>query len=149
MEILGIESKSWKLMQIGVVVRDMNKAVERLESFGFGPFASWPLPPDAKVLYRGKPSLLDIKVSMANLGDVQLELIQPTEKESLHKEFLDEKGEGIQHVLFGVDDVDKELAALSEKGASIVLKATLPSGGTIAYVDLNVGGLVVELVQKS
>jgi methylmalonyl-CoA/ethylmalonyl-CoA epimerase len=149
MEILGIQTQSWKLMQVGVVVRDMDKTVERLQCFGFGPFESRTLPPDREEWYRGKPFLGKVKISMATLGDVQLELIQPAEGESLHKEFLDEKGEGIQHVMFGVNDFEREVAALTEKGASIVLKAKMPNSRSIAYLDLNVGGLVVELVQKS
>jgi methylmalonyl-CoA/ethylmalonyl-CoA epimerase len=149
MEIHEIQSQSWKLMQVGVVVRNLDKAVERLQSFGFGPFESSPLAPNRQEWYRGKPFLLDVKISKAKLGDVQLELIQPTDGESLHKEYLDEKGEGIQHVMFGVNDFEKEVAALTEKGASVVLKAIMPGGRTIAYVDLNVGGLVVELVQNS
>jgi methylmalonyl-CoA/ethylmalonyl-CoA epimerase len=149
MEVSGIQPQSWKLKQVGVVVRDLDKAVTRLQSLGFGPFESRILPPKREEWYRGKPFLVDVKISMANLGDVQLELIQPTQGESPHKQFLDEKGEGIQHVMFGVDDFEKEVAALTEKGASVVLKAIMPGGRTIAYVDLNVGGLVVELVQNS
>lgn len=149
MEIRGIQSQSWELKQIGIVVRNMDKAVERLQAFGFGPFESRTLPPDREEWYRGKPFLGKVKISMAKLGNVQLELIQPTESESLHKEFLDEKGEGIQHVMFGVNDFEGEVATLIEKGASVVLKAKMPNGRSIAYVDLNVGGLVVELVQKS
>ena len=68
---------------------------------------------------------------------------------TLRKEFLDKKGEGIQHVMFGVNDFEREVAALTEKGASVVLKANMPGGRSIAYLDLNVGGLVVELVQNS
>jgi methylmalonyl-CoA/ethylmalonyl-CoA epimerase len=149
MEVSGIQPQSWKLKQVGVVVRDLDKAVTRLQSLGFGPFESRTLPPKREEWYRGKPFLVDVKISMANLGDVQLELIQPTQGESPHKQFLDEKGEGIQHVMFGVDDFEKEVAALTEKGASVVLKAIMPGGRTIAYLDLNVGGLVVELVQNS
>ena len=77
MEISDIKSQSWKLMQVGVVVRDMDKAVERLQSFGFGPFEARTLPPDREEWYRGRPFLGKVKISMAELGDVQLELIQP------------------------------------------------------------------------
>jgi hypothetical protein len=149
MEIRGVQSQSWELKQVGVVVRDMDKAVDRLQSLGFGPFESRTLPPDREEWYRGKPFLGKVKISMAKLGNVQLELIQPVESQSLHKEFLDEKGEGIQHVMFGVNNFESEVATLTEKGASVVLKAKMPNGRSIAYVDLNVGGLVVELVQKS
>jgi len=78
---------------------------------------------------------------MAKWGDVQLELIEPPEGESLHKEFLDSKGEGIQHVMFAVDDFGKEVKALTEKGAEIVLQAKMPGGSDIAYLDLKAGDI--------
>ena len=149
MEISGIQSQSWKLGQIGVVVRDMDKAVERLQGFGFGPFKDWVLPPDREEWFRGRPFLGPVKISVADVGGMQLELIQPDGEEGLHREYLDEKGEGIQHLMFTVADIEKEVAALTEKGADVVLKANMPGGRSIAYVDLNVGGLVVELVQRS
>ena len=86
---------------------------------------------------------------MAQVGDVQLELIQPLEEKSVHGEFLDSKGKGIQHIMFSVEDFDKEIARLSEGGAIELLRAKLPGGPELAYLDLNVGGIIVELVQQS
>lgn len=149
MENSGIQSPSWKLGQIGVVVRDMDKAVERLQSYGIGPFKDWVLPPDREEWFRGKPFHGPVKIRVTDVGGMQLELIQPDGEEGLHKEYLDEKGEGIQHLMFTVADIEKEVAALTAKGADVVLNANMPGGRSIAYVDLNVGGLVVELVQRS
>jgi methylmalonyl-CoA/ethylmalonyl-CoA epimerase len=143
-----IDSQSWKIMQIGVVVRDREKTVKLLEALGFGPFETRILPPDREEWYRGKPFKASASISMAKWGDVQLELIEPPPGESVHKEFLDSKGEGIQHVMFAVDDFAKEVKALTEKGAEIVLQAKMPGGRQIAYVDLKAADIVVELVQK-
>lgn len=141
-------TQSWEIMQVGVVVRDMDKAIKRLSSLGIGPFESRLLPPDREEWYRGKPHKGNVKISMAQVGDVQLELVQPVEGESVHKEFLDSKGEGIQHVMFAVKDFDKEVARLTKEGAIELLRAKMPGGRGIAYFDLNVGGIIVELVQK-
>ena len=141
-------SQSWELTQVGVVVRDMDRAVERLSSLGIGPFESRLLPPDREEWYRGKPHKGNVKINMARIGNVELELVQPVEGESVHKEFLDSKGEGIQHVMFGVDDFDSEVARLTKGGASELLRAKMPGGRGIAYLDLNVGGIIIELVQK-
>ena len=143
-----IDIQSWKLMQIGVVVRDLEKTVKLLEAIGIGPFDTRILPPDRQEWYRGKPFKASARISMAQWGDVQLELIEPPEGESLHKEFLDSKGEGIQHVMFAVDNFEKDVNALTKKGAEIVLQAKMPGGREIAYLDLKVGDILVELVQK-
>ncbi len=148
MELSEIRSKNWELMQVGVVVRDMGESTARLETLGFSPFAARVLPPDREEWFRGEPFHGPVKISMADWGDVQLELIQPMGDEGLHKEYLDEKGEGIQHVMFAVDDFDKEIAELTAKGCEVVLRANMPTGRRIAYVDLKAGGLFVELVQK-
>ena len=50
--------------------------------------------------------------------------------------------------MFAVDDFDKEVAELTAKGCEVVLNANMPNGRRIAYVDLKVGGLFVELAQK-
>ena len=37
---------------------------------------------------------------MFKMGSLEIELIQPLEGQSPHKEFLDSKGEGIHHIAF-------------------------------------------------
>ena len=142
------ETQSWKITQVGVVVRDVEKVVERLSSLGIGPFEPKALPPDRKEWFRGKPMDAEFNIQAARIGDVELELIQPVSGESPHKEFLETKGEGIQHVMFAVDDFSETVARLTEKGAGELLRAKFPGGGGVAYLDLNVGGIIVELVQK-
>lgn len=148
MDTSELRGKNWKLQQIGVVVRDMDESIGRLQALGFGPFAERTLPPDREEWFRGERFQPPVKISMAEAGDVQLELIQPTGDRGPHREYLDEMGEGIQHVLFVVDDLDKEIAELTAKGAEVVLRADMPNGRRIAYVDLKVGGLVLELAQN-
>ena len=146
---MATETQSWKIRQVGVVVKDMEKAVKRLESMGIGPFETMTLPPDREEWYRGQPHKAKVKISMAQLGDVQLELIQPLEKKSVHGEYLEEKGEGIQHVMFSVKDLDKVTSGLVEEGAVELLRARFPGGPELAYLDLNVGGIVFELMAQS
>jgi methylmalonyl-CoA/ethylmalonyl-CoA epimerase len=139
-----------KLAHVGIVVRDMDKAVERLESLGIGPFKAISLPPATeKPLLRGKPYVAKVKGLIGKIGEVEIELFQPIEGESPHKEFLDSKGEGIHHIAFGLDDVDdfdKEVAKLTEQGASVVLGGRWQGGGS-AYFDSGVGGIILELIQ--
>lgn len=129
------------------MVKDLDKVVERLRSLGIGPFTSMHIPDDAEQWFRGKPLNAKFKISGAKLGEVMLELIQPVEGKSPHQEFLDSQGEGIQHIAFAVDDLDREVTKLTKKGVSILLSANLPKV-RVAYLDLGVGGLVIELMQE-
>jgi len=143
----AVESPFSRLIQVGVVVKDLDKAVERLSSLGIGPFTPMLLPPDAEQWFRGKPLDAKFRISGARLGEIILELIQPVEGESPHQEFLDSKGEGIQHIAFAVDDLDREVAKLTKQGVSIQLSANLRDV-RVAYLDLGVCGLIIELIQR-
>ncbi len=144
---IAVESPFSRLIQVGVVVKDLDKAVERLSSLGIGPFTPMLLPPEAEQRFRGKPLDAKFKISGARLGEIVLELIQPVEGESPHQEFLDSKGEGIQHIAFAVDDLDREVAKLTKQGVSVLLSANLRDV-RVAYLDLGVGGLIFELIQR-
>lgn len=139
---------SWQLTQVGVVVKDVKKVSERLEFLGIGPFEEMKLPPDRKELFRGEPALADAKILAAPLGGVQLELVQPLAEKSPHREYLEAKGEGIQHIMVMVDDIEKEIQRLTDKGCTLLLDIRMPGGVHGAYIDLHAGGIIVEMFQK-
>ncbi len=138
-----------RLIHVGIVVRDMNKTIERLTALGIGPFKPRILPLDAREKYRGKPFIPSqrVAIQITHIGNVELELIQPISGESPHQEFLDEKGEGIQHLGFMVDNLAEQVNHLTAEGSSILLTSQFKGGGGVAYLDLNIAGLIVELVQ--
>ncbi len=143
-------SSSWKLKQIGLVVKDMDRALERFSQLGFGPFSPKILPPGVKEWVKGKPTRADVKVMATTLGNVELELCQPVSGDSPHQDYLNSKGEGIQHVLFAVEDLQKEIDRLTGLGCSVLLRARFgdeESSGGLAYVDLDASGFIVELAQ--
>jgi len=144
-------SSSWKLKQIGLVVKDMDRAVQRFSVLGFGPFNSKILPPGAKEWVKGKPTRVDVKVKATMVGNVELELCQPVSGDSPHQDYLDSKGEGIQHVLFTVENLQKEIDRLTRLGCTVLLRASFgdeEGSGGLAYVDLDASGLIVELAQS-
>jgi methylmalonyl-CoA/ethylmalonyl-CoA epimerase len=137
-----------KVFQVGLVVRDHDKTIERLSLLGIGPFYDKILDPERKEWFRGQPMNARFKISGAKMGDIELEVIQPVSGDSPHKEYLENQGEGIQHIACVVDDIEKEIDRLTKLGVSVLLRAKRPEGGGIAYLDLDAGGLIVELVQK-
>ena len=117
--------KLGKLSHIGIVVRDLDKAVDYYSSvFGLGPFRTdvYELKP---FMYRGKPANARVKAAIAYSGSVFIELVEVLEGETPHTEFLKEKGEGIQHVAFLVRDLDQKLEELGKSGIEPVMQYRL------------------------
>ena len=137
-----------KIDQVGVMVRDMDKALDYYQSLGIGPFEGSDATAINRVVY-GKPAD-DVKnlARMAKMGQVQFELLQPISGQSVQREFLDRHGEGINHLGFFVDDLDKEVAKLEKKGFKVISSGKYVDGGGFAYFDTDkVGGVLFELVQ--
>jgi methylmalonyl-CoA/ethylmalonyl-CoA epimerase len=138
-----------QMMHVGMVVKDMSKAIERFTALGIGPFKPRILPADAQETYRGKPFFpaKRVTIQITQIGNIELELIQPIDGESPHREFLEQKGEGIQHLGFIVKDLDSDIQRLTGEGSTILLTSQFKGGGGVAYLDLDAAGLIVELVQ--
>ena len=141
-------TENWVLTQVGVVVKDVEKVVERLSELGIGPFDKMVLPPEREEYFREKRMYAEFDIRGTRMGNVQLELIQPLEGDSPHKEFLETKGEGIQHVMYQVDNLEETVKELTDKGVEVLLRAKFPGGRGVAYVDLGVSNIVIELSQK-
>ena len=138
-------------IQIGIIVRDMDRAVEYYKSLGIGPFKSLPgLVHKSRTRY-GKPIGVDafkVKIRVANMGSVQIELIEPDENARIWREFLETRGEGIQHLGFFVDDIEKETEEMERKGLSAIFTSRYQDGGGASYFDTGkVGGVLLELLQ--
>ncbi|MBA7562673.1 hypothetical protein ES708_04326 [subsurface metagenome] len=134
--------------QVGIIVRDMEKTIEYYSSFGVGPFKPLNVTAVQRMLY-GKP-VSDVKniVRFAQMGRVQIELIQPVGKGTANQEFLDRRGEGINHLGSFVVDLDKEVAKLTAKGFKVIQSGKFLGGGGFAYFDTDkVGGVLFELIQ--
>jgi len=65
-----------KLTHVGIVVKDIDKAIDYYRSvFGIGPFRKMEIPVTKGEL-RGKPYHPTLKLAFAPLGDFQLELMK-------------------------------------------------------------------------
>jgi methylmalonyl-CoA/ethylmalonyl-CoA epimerase len=124
--------------QVCLVVKDAQLVAENYWNIlGIGPwsFFDWTSPLVYDYWVRGKPSWARVKLGLAQVGDVEFELVEHIEGDSIYKEFLDEHGEGLHHVNFLVDDVDRAAAELEKEGFP-----SLQSGrfldGAYNYVDV-------------
>lgn len=140
------------ITQVAWVTDDV-EATEALlrEQFGSGP---WTRIPDVHFgpehcTYRGKPADFTVHVSLAYLGDLQLELIQPVSGESIYTDFLAENRPGLHHVCFEVDDLAAARSRAERAGLQVVQSGSMMDGAMeFAYVDgSSAGAPYVELAR--
>lgn len=127
----GVQLK--RLVQIGIVVADRDRTTQLLTSlFGIGPFrfVEWPDRPESKYYYRGAEEHIRLKQAFVQLGDVEVELIQPLEGHNGYRDFLDQTGGGIHHVLFEVPDIDPVIQELAKSGVTVLQSGTGIRPGT-------------------
>ena len=131
------------ISQIGIVVRDMTRAVAFYEST-----------PD-KYWFKGTPSHMRLRQGKAMLGGIELELVQPLEGESPFHEFAATQGEGLHHIAFNTEDFDGMVRKFQEAGFQSLLlaEAYVPTyQGTVRACHFDtraVGGVIFEVVWKS
>ena len=92
-----------------------------------------------------------VKVAFMPCGDSELELLESTEPDGPIARFIEKNGPGIQHVAIRVDDIDKALEELKEKGVRLIDQTPRygAGGARIAFVHPKAtGGVLLELTQR-
>ena len=82
--------------------------------------------------------------------NVQIELIQPNGVKSTWQDFLDEHGEGIHHIAFGVKGMDGKIKDCEALGMKCVQRGKYgDGGGEYAYLDASADlKCIVELLES-
>ena len=144
--------KANQFLQVCVVVNDLQKAMERYWNlFGIGPWRIYNYAPPylTNTTVRGAEVTFSMKLAVAQIGAVEWELVEPMEGPSIYKEFMAQKGEGLHHVAFDVDDFDEAVSALAGDGISIQMSGTTQAGNSFAYMDTEKDiGAIVELFKR-
>ncbi len=92
-----------------------------------------------------------VKVAFLPCGDSELELLESTEPDGPIAKFIEKNGPGIQHIAIRVDDIDKALEELKEKGVRLIDQTPRygAGGARIAFVHPKAtGGVLLELTQR-
>jgi methylmalonyl-CoA/ethylmalonyl-CoA epimerase len=90
------------------------------------------------------------KVGFFKIGESNIELVQSADQDSPLAKFLETKGQGIHHICFEVDDIETEVKAFLEKGATMIdQKPRLGAHNTkVAFVHpKSSGGVLIELCE--
>jgi methylmalonyl-CoA/ethylmalonyl-CoA epimerase len=136
--------------QIGIVVKDLDRAVEFYSSvFGWGPFQIREVEMKG-FTYRNRQDNCRLKMALARSGPIEIELIEVLEGETPHTEFLRQKGEGLHHLRFRVEDFDAILSALAGDHVQPVFHQVFPGVAAFAYLDTDkTGGVTFELFEMN
>ena len=83
------------------------------------------------------------------VGEVKIELVQPTDDSTGVARFLAGKGEGFHHVCFEVPDIQASLDKLAALGLSLIDSVARKGGeGPVAFVHpRSCHGVLVELIE--
>jgi LAO/AO transport system kinase len=90
-----------------------------------------------------------VNVAMLPLGDPRIELLEPSETDSVIAKFIDKRGEGLHHVALKVPDLLSSVERLRSAGARILNEPRAGAGGHL-YVFVHpasTGGVLLELIQ--
>ena len=135
--------------QVGVVVKSIDETIEYYEKvFGFGPFQVIQVD-FSDATYYGQTAGYRGKRAFFYLGPIQIELIELIDGKTIHEDFLKEKGEGLHHIAFEVDNLEESKRNANKAGLEITQSFIRPDGTGFAYLDADkTGGVIFELVQK-
>ena len=92
-----------------------------------------------------------MKAAFLQVGDTELELLESTDPEGPIARHIKSKGEGIQHIAFRTDDIEKTLLFFKEKGMKLIdEKPRIGAGGSkIAFLHpKGTFGVLVEVVEQ-
>jgi len=107
------------IKQVGIAVKDVIRTAENYWNIlGIGPWEirDWGTHALYDRTYHGKPAWARERIAHAYLGDLELELVQPVEGDSIYQDWIEEYGEGINHLKFLCDDIDEVSRLLTEQG---------------------------------
>jgi methylmalonyl-CoA/ethylmalonyl-CoA epimerase len=136
--------------QVAIIVRDIDKARESwAKVLGVQtPEASVAEShPSRPTRYKGNPSDAKAKLAFLDMGNLQIELIQPLGGKSTWQEFLDKNGEGIHHIAFSVKNIDGVEKQFEVQGMPTVQNGGW-DGGAYSYIDASKKlGCILELLE--
>jgi len=126
-----------RVEHIAVAVTSLNKSLEMLrDTFGI------PLEYEEQIGAT--------RLAMLPVGETYIELLESAVPDSGVSKWIADKGEGLFHICFEVEDIDGALAELKAKG--VKLRDETPrighGGARIAFIDpASTGNMLIELAE--
>jgi methylmalonyl-CoA/ethylmalonyl-CoA epimerase len=127
-----------RVHHVALIVRAMDAALAFYrDTLGLAPGPVVPIPSDR------------VKIAFLPVGEVKIELVEPTDDSTGVARFLASRGEGFHHVCFEVPDVSAALTRLGLDGVELIDTAPRPGAeGPVAFLHpRSCHGVLVELIE--
>ena len=98
-----------KVEHLGIAVHDLEKAIPLFEKIT-----------GMKCYKKETIKTEGVITAFLAIGDTKLELLQSIENGSAIEKFISKKGEGMHHVAFEVNDINKEMRRLKQEGITLL-----------------------------
>lgn len=139
-----------ELHHLSIVVRDIDATQRFYESIGIGPFVQYPpMREYLKIEVPDEEGFYNLVIRCAQIGPVQLQLIQPGEGDSLYKDYLEKRGEGVFHLGFVVPDIGEAERQVQDLGLDVISRGYRQNGSGFAYLNTVEKAGVTLLVRQS
>ena len=91
-----------------------------------------------------------VKTAFFKVGQTKIELLESTHPEGPIGTFIQNRGEGIHHIAYAVEDLDEALVEFKEKGVKLIDRKPRPGSEGLQIAFLNprsTGGVLTELCE--
>ncbi len=127
-----------KIHHVAVVVRDLEATLDLYHgALGLALETVMPIPSDR------------VRIGFLPVGEVKIELVEPTDDTTGVARFLEAKGEGFHHVCFEVPDIQDALDTLAAGGLQLIdAEARKGAEGPVAFIHpKSCHGVLIELIE--
>jgi len=130
-----------QIAQICIVVKDLDQTVENFwKFFGVGPwhFYTYGRPLVKRMTRHGKPCEYRMRVALANIGAMRIELIEPLEGDTVYAEFVEKHGYGVHHLGILTDNMAESVKKAEAAGFEMTMDGAgfgPDDDGHYAYLD--------------
>jgi methylmalonyl-CoA/ethylmalonyl-CoA epimerase len=124
---------------LAIAVQDLDECVKY-----------WTTHMNAVVVHRETVAEQRVNVVMLKVGELKIELLQPSSEDSPVAKFMAARGVGIHHVALRADSTESELSRLKAGGARLIDEHARngAEGTKVGFVHpKTLGGVLVELVE--
>ena len=134
------------ISHLGVAVKDAEKTIGFISSI-------WDIGTPDVADYEAKPEELivgeqfKVRLVFIKFGTHTIELLQPLDDKSIWSKFIEEKGEGIHHMAYGVSNYDEMVSKFQKQGHKLLVAAIF-QGCRWCYFDTSPGGMVIEFREE-
>lgn len=129
-----------KIEHIGIAVKNLKTANELYTKLlGVEPYKSENVPSEG------------VTTSFFKTGESKIELLEGLGAENPISKFIEKRGEGVHHIAFDVDDIEKEMKRLAAEGFQLLNEQPKPGADNKLVCFLHpktTQGVLIELCQE-